>query len=152
MTAWNGLSSTRLQVGQRLLTRPPANGSSYRVRPGDTLYLILYWHVASGEVAAPYPSQAAPLAAFVHLSATADPTQIVAQFDGWPAALTGLEPGDVVIQPVVLQVSPAAPEGDYVVRVGLYSPQSGLRLPLVSPDGVGDSLNLAPLVVAAPDT
>ncbi|MEZ5397737.1 MAG: LysM peptidoglycan-binding domain-containing protein, partial [Bryobacterales bacterium] len=40
LMAWNGLASTRLQVGQRLLTRPPANGSSYRVRPGDTLEVI----------------------------------------------------------------------------------------------------------------
>jgi LysM repeat protein len=40
LVAWNGLRSTRLTVGQRLLTRPPASGSSYRVRPGDTLEII----------------------------------------------------------------------------------------------------------------
>ena len=40
LVAWNGLRSTRLSVGQRLLTRPPASGASYRVRPGDTLEII----------------------------------------------------------------------------------------------------------------
>jgi hypothetical protein len=42
------------------------------VVPGQPLPLTLYWQVGSGQVAAPRPSQAAPLAAFVHLSG-ADP-------------------------------------------------------------------------------
>ncbi|MCA9972123.1 MAG: hypothetical protein KC425_17990, partial [Anaerolineales bacterium] len=118
------------------------------VAPGDTLQLTLFWHVASGQVAAPAPSQAAPLAAFVHLSGP-DPADIVAQYDGWPAALTGLEPGDLIVQPVTLTVSPDAPEGEYFVRVGLYSPQSGQRLPLLSPAGAGDALSLLPIHVTA---
>ena len=40
LMAWNSLSSTRLQIGQRLVTRPPASGSRYRIRPGDTLEII----------------------------------------------------------------------------------------------------------------
>ena len=100
-------------------------------------------------MAAPRPSQAAPLAAFVHLSG-ADPAQIAAQFDGWPTALTGLEPGDIIVQPVTLSVQETAVPGDYAVRVGLYSPQSGQRLPLVSPVGVGDAFLLTSVLIAPP--
>ncbi|MBE2225285.1 MAG: hypothetical protein IAF02_27355, partial [Anaerolineae bacterium] len=95
--------------------------------PGEPLNLTLYWQVGSGDVAMPKPSQAAPLAAFVHLSG-ADPSQIIAQYDGWPTALSGLESGDIIAQPVTLFVSSEAPSADYFVRVGLYSPQSGQRL------------------------
>lgn len=100
-------------------------------------------------MAAPRPSQAAPLAAFVHLSG-ADPAQIAAQFDGWPTALTGLEPGDIIVQPVTLSVQETAVPGDYAVRVGLYSPQSGQRLPLVSPVGAGDAFLLTSVLIAPP--
>lgn len=96
------------------------------------LHLTLYWQVGSADVDTPKPSQAAPLAAFVHLSG-ADQAQIIAQYDGWPTALSGLEAGDIIAQPVTLAISPNAPPGDYFVRVGLYSPQSGQRLRL--PDG-----------------
>ncbi len=109
-----------------------AEGATAVIHPGDALSLTLYWQVGSGQLETPRPSQAAPLAAFVHLSAANDPSQIVAQFDGWPTALSGLEPGDVIAQPVTLTVSPTAPFGDYVIRLGLYSPQSGQRLPLVT--------------------
>jgi hypothetical protein len=102
------------------------------VTPGQPLYLTLYWQVGSAEIATPKPSQAAPLAAFVHVSG-ADPSQIIAQYDGWPTALSGLEPGDIIAQPVTLVVSADAPLADYFVRVGLYSPQSGQRLLL--PEG-----------------
>ena len=67
--------------------------------------------------------------AFVHLSGE-DPSQIVAQYDGWDAALTGLEPGDVIIQHVTLSVPPEVPAGRYFLRAGLYSPQTGQRLPV----------------------
>ena len=105
------------------------------VSPGQPLHLTLYWQVDSGEVATPQPSQAAPLAAFVHLSGV-DPAQIIGQYDGWPTALSGLEPGDIIAQPLTLFVSPTAPLADYFVRVGLYSPQSGLRLWAADTDAV----------------
>jgi membrane-bound lytic murein transglycosylase D len=40
LMAWNGLGSTRLTVGQSLLTRPAATGNRYRIQPGDTLEII----------------------------------------------------------------------------------------------------------------
>ncbi|MBP6472045.1 MAG: glycosyltransferase family 39 protein [Chloroflexi bacterium] len=124
-------------------------GEETAVSPGQSITLTLYWQVASGQIATPRPSQAAPLAAFVHLSG-ADPAQIVAQFDGWPTALTGLEPGDIIAQPVTLTVQETAVPGDYFVRVGLYSPQSGQRLPLVSPVGTGDAFLLTSVLIAPP--
>ncbi len=101
--------------------------SSGTVSPGDPLNVTLYWQVGSGDVDTPKPSLAAPLAAFVHLSGE-DPAQIIAQYDGWPTALSGLEPGDIIAQPVTLFPAADAPSADYFVRVGLYSPQSGQRL------------------------
>jgi len=124
-------------------------GGETAVAPGQPINLTLYWQVGSGQVATPSPSQAAPLAAFVHLSG-ADPAQIVAQFDGWPAALTGLEPGDIIVQPVTLTVQETAVPVDYTMRVGLYSPQSGQRLPLISPVGAGDAFQLASVQIAPP--
>ncbi|MBK8984983.1 MAG: hypothetical protein IPM39_02705 [Chloroflexi bacterium] len=59
----------------------------------------------------------------------------MAQFDGWPTALTGLESGDIIAQPVTLIPALDTPPGDYVVRLGLYSPQSGQRLPLAAAPG-----------------
>ncbi len=97
------------------------------VSRGESLNLTLYWQVGSGDVDTPKPSLAAPLAAFVHLSGE-DPSQIVAQYDGWPSALSGLETGDIIAQPVTLFTATDAPLADYFVRVGLYSPQSGRRL------------------------
>lgn len=109
------------------------------VVPGQPLPLTLYWQVGSGEVAAPRPSQAAPLAAFAHLSG-ADPSQIFAQYDGWPTALSGLERGDIIVQPLTLFPAADTPPGETFLRVGLYSPQTGQRLPLVG--GAGDFVTL----------
>ena len=97
------------------------------VSPGEPLNLTLYWQVGSADVDTPKPSLPTSLAAFVHLSG-ADPAQIIAQYDGWPTALAGLEPGDIIAQPVTLFPALDSPVADYFVRVGLYSPQSGLRL------------------------
>ncbi|MGW8318864.1 MAG: ArnT family glycosyltransferase [Candidatus Promineifilaceae bacterium] len=113
--------------------------------PGQALELTLYWQVGKAGVAAPSPAAAPPLAAFVHLSA-ADPAQIIAQYDGWQTALTGLEPGDVIVQPVTLTVPDGVSPGDYYLRVGLYSPQSGQRLPVSVRGQVADFVTLPQLV------
>jgi 4-amino-4-deoxy-L-arabinose transferase-like glycosyltransferase len=101
--------------------------------PGDTIELALVWQVTAENVgrtiAMPAPSAAAPLAAFVHISAE-DPAQIIAQYDGWGTALTGLEQADRIYQPIRLTVPADAQPGSYYLRLGLYSPQSGHRLPL----------------------
>jgi hypothetical protein len=108
------------------------------VSPGDPLNLTLYWQVGSADVVTPHPSNPASLAVFVHVSGE-DPSQIIAQYDGWPTALSGLETGDIIVQPVTLFLSPDAPRGDYFARVGLYSSQSGQRLSLITG---GDSIEV----------
>ena len=90
----------------------------------------------------PAPTRAGALAVFVHLSGE-DPAQIVTQFDGWGTAVSGLEAGDVIAQQIVLWPPAETPEGEYFLRVGLYSPQSGQRFGLA--DGAGDFVTLTPV-------
>jgi hypothetical protein len=118
------------------------------VRPGEMIDLTLYWQVKSAEIETPAPATAAPLAAFVHLS-EADPADIVAQYDGWGTALTGLERGDVIIQPVRIQAPAGVPAGAYDLRLGLYSPQSLARLPVTSRQGAADFVTLSRLTILA---
>ncbi|MCA9982267.1 MAG: hypothetical protein KDD89_15590, partial [Anaerolineales bacterium] len=85
---------------------------------GSELVLTLYWQVGNTAVETPKPTSGAPLAAFVHLSDEADPSRIVAQYDGWETALTGLEAGDMIAHTVALMPPSDAPPGEYMVRVG----------------------------------
>lgn len=107
-----------------------ATMTSNTVKPGEAVDLQLYWQVETAEIATPFPAFAAPLAAFVHLSGQ-EPGQIVSQYDGWGTALTGLEAGDLIVQHVVLPVPVSTPSGNYALRLGLYSPQTGQRLAIV---------------------
>lgn len=101
------------------------------VQPGHPATLTLIWQRGATAMPMPAPSAAPPLAAFVHLSG-ADPSQIVAQYDGWQTAVGSLEAGDYIIQPVQLLPPPEMPAGDYFWRVGLYSPQNGQRFALTN--------------------
>jgi 4-amino-4-deoxy-L-arabinose transferase-like glycosyltransferase len=118
--------------------------------PGETIELVLYWQVETADffhtLPLPAPSRAAPLAAFVHLSAE-DPGDIVTQYDGWDVALTGLEPGDVIRYPLTLTVPADTPPGTYYLRLGLYMPQSGARLPVITPTETADWVTLPPVTV-----
>jgi len=98
------------------------------IRPGDAIGLITRWRVTD-------PVPAPPLAAFVHLmdAANADGAP-VAQWDGWPAALLGLEPGDVLIfEHTIATPAPLAP-GEYPLTIRLYRPRHGPRLPVAGAD------------------
>jgi hypothetical protein len=117
------------------------------IMPGQGLELQLYWRVESAEVPTPAPSRAGSLAAFVHLSG-ADPAQIVAQYDGCGAALTGLERGDIIIQQITLSLPSDLPAERTYLRTGLYSPQSGRRLPIEGEEA--DYVTLGELEVNAP--
>jgi 4-amino-4-deoxy-L-arabinose transferase-like glycosyltransferase len=101
------------------------------VPPGQMAQLTLYWQVGATPMPMPAPTQGAPLAAFVHATAPDDPEAKLAQFDGWPVALRGLEPGDVIAQPVELVIPPTAAAGDYDLLAGLYSAQTTERLPVL---------------------
>jgi hypothetical protein len=111
----------------------------------------LVWQVNTADFAMPSPTLADPLASFIHISSTHNPSDIVAQYDGWETALTGLEIGDIIAHSVQVQVPEETPPGAYQLRVGLYSPQSWQRLP-VSWDGeISDLVTLQQISVVAED-
>ncbi|MEZ4865185.1 MAG: glycosyltransferase family 39 protein [Caldilineaceae bacterium] len=104
--------------------------------PGGAMPLTLYWQVGTHLMPMPAPTKGAPLSAFVQLT-TEDPGAKVAQYDGWATALRGLEVGDIIVQPVTLEIAETAAPGDYHLRIGLYSPQNWERLAVQS--GAGES-------------
>jgi hypothetical protein len=90
--------------------------------------LDLYWK-AAGLTSTSY-------AVFVHL--VGPDGAIVAQHDQPPVAAnrptTGWLPGEVVHDPYILAIPAGADPGDYCVRLGLYDPATGRRLPVSSAD------------------
>jgi hypothetical protein len=100
--------------------------------PGASLAFTLYWQVGTAPLAMPAPTRASPLAAFVHL-VVEEPSATVAQCDGWHTALRGLEPSDVVVHQLEIELPDGLAAGEYPILVGLYSPQSGERLLIAGP-------------------
>ena len=95
------------------------------IRPGSQFTATLYY-----KTEAPSPKD---LTRFVHL---ADPTLgMAAQADSQPddgknPTWSWAIPGEVVVDPVRLTVAADAAPGVYSLRVGLYDPETGTRLPL----------------------
>jgi hypothetical protein len=93
---------------------------------GTTVQLTLYWEVLQ--------TLLPPHQVFVHLDGP-DGT-LLDQDDGVPgeqaiAAPSGTWlPGEIIIDPHVL-AKPADLPADAVIRVGLYVPQTGVRLPII---------------------
>lgn len=115
--------------------------------PGQPLTITFYWQVGSEPMPMPAPTRGNALSAFVHLTLPDDPAAKVAQFDGWPTALRGLEPGDVLVHSVQLELPAETAPGQYELLLGLYSPQSGERLLVMDAAEPNDFLRLAALVV-----
>lgn len=137
------LGSVLLTAPSRTFDVPPASQAAparfgdvarlagYEVRatrlpPGAELVLDLYWQ-AAGLTSTNY-------AVFVHL--VAPDGAIVTQSDGPPAAgsrpTTGWLPGEVIHDAHTLAVPAGAAPGDYRLRVGLYDPATGERLPVTA--------------------
>jgi hypothetical protein len=97
--------------------------------PGETLQLTLYWR-AEREMLHSYK-------VFVHLLDAEG--HIRAQHDAapanWTRPTTGWLPGELVTDVHELSLDADAPPGEYVLEVGLYEEQTGVRLPLF--DGTG---------------
>jgi hypothetical protein len=104
-------------------------------RPGGSVVLTLYWQAVE-VVNLPYKI-------FVHLESNGSQggsTQLWAAADDFPAC--GTQPtqswqvGQTVVDRHVLRLPDEMSPGDYSVRVGLYEPQTGLRMDLL--DSLGN--------------
>jgi len=129
-------------VGYRL------DKSSYEA--GEAIDLTLFWRVGSNRVETPRPAMGNPLASFIHLTGS-DTSEIVAQYDGWGAALSTLETGDVVVQNVSITIPEQAPPGRYALVTGLYSPQTSRRLSTTLDGELTDAVHLAELSIIGID-
>ncbi len=116
------------------------------IQAGEAISATLAWQVGTTPVETPAPGYKAPLAMFVHLVGS-DPSHIVAQYDGWETALTGLEAGDIIAQHVTIATPASAPPGAYRLLAGLYSPQSMQRLIIRPPDGAADHVELSKITI-----
>ena len=92
------------------------------VLPGGELRLITYWEVLTADPA--------PVVAFVHL--ISDGQDIWGQYDGLDVRPAGLQPGDRFAQIHSVLVKPETPHGLYHVQLGLYGPDTLMRLPVVT--------------------
>jgi hypothetical protein len=94
------------------------------LRPGGQFLVTLYFDVQA--------ESTQDLTRFVHLI---DPTlgmaaQVDSQPDDGRSPTWSWTPGETVIDPVRLTVAADAPPGFYSLRVGLYDPATGVRVPL----------------------
>ena len=121
------------------------------VIPGEALTITLVWQVNTADIPMPSPTTADPLAAFIHVTSADDSSDIVAQYDGWETALTGLETGDIIIQSVQLRLPEETPPTSYQLNAGLYSPQSWQRLPVTWDGETADLVKLTQITVVAED-
>lgn len=90
--------------------------------PGGQLRLVTYWEVLV--------ANSTPVVAFVHL--TSDGQDIWGQQDWLDVRPAGLQPGDRFAQVHLVPVRPETPPGTYYVQLGLYSPETLIRLPITT--------------------
>jgi 4-amino-4-deoxy-L-arabinose transferase-like glycosyltransferase len=103
------------------------------VQPGETVALTLFWQ-ATGPISRTYT-------VFTHL--VGPDGQLAGQQDNMPVAgdwpTTCWMPGEVITDTYELVVTPEFPPGAYTLETGLYTLQTGERLPtrgaLAAPDG-----------------
>lgn len=105
-------------------------------RPGGVLHLTLYWKALTDPTV--------NYTVFTHL--VGPDGRIYAQHDGQPVA--GTRPtsdwlkGEVIRDPYTLTIAAKAPPGTYTLEIGMYRPDNGVRLPIVTPSGQGNRLIL----------
>jgi hypothetical protein len=90
--------------------------------PGGHVRLVTYWEVQAADPA--------PVVAFAHL--TADGQDIWGQQDWLDVRPAGLQPGDRFAQMHLVTVKLETPPGLYHVQLGLYRPDTLLRLPIAT--------------------
>ena len=111
------------------------------LQPGQTLNVTTYWQV----IDQPPPF----MTTFVHLLDSSG--QIAAQTDRQSVLADTLQPGDVFMQLHSIDLPADLPPGSLRLSIGLYSSETGQRLPLY--DGEtrrGDHLLLQPVTINPP--
>jgi len=93
--------------------------------PGGKLRLVTYWQVQTADPA--------PLVAFIHL--TSKGQDIWGQQDWLDVRPASLLPGDRFAQVHTVPVKAETPPGLYHVELGLYAPDTLVRLPITSVGG-----------------
>ncbi len=95
--------------------------------PGEPVHLTLFWQIGR--------QPGAIVSTFVHL--VGPDGRVVVQGDQWPGGLpsTTWAANQVIIDEYAIQLPEDAPPGTYQIALGLYSPDSGLRLPIVAANG-----------------
>ncbi len=96
-------------------------------KPGETLRVKLVWQRGNAPMPMPSPIRGEAISAFVQLATRTSGT-VKAGYDGWSVALRGLQPGDVLVHHVEIELPKDLPVGMYSLFAGLYSPQDGQRL------------------------
>lgn len=114
---------------------PPPDLSYFR--PGSTVVLDTYWQLQQ--------SPTSPLKIFVHL--TASDGYIAAQADGLDVNLATLQPGDLFRQRQQLVLPADLPPGPYRISLGVYHPDTGVRLTAQIGDRTVDSIVLGMLTL-----
>jgi hypothetical protein len=113
-------------------------------RPGETILVTLYWQ-ALAEMDTTYK-------VFVHL--IDEDGQIRAQEDHPPlngeAPTTSWVPGEVLQDPYRILLPPDLLPGYYSLRVGLYNPATGQRLPVTVGNAGPDYADLTPCLRVTP--
>ncbi len=114
--------------------------------PGDIVPLTLLW-VSQAAVEEDYQ-------VFVHL--VDGNGQLVAQTDSAPVGgsrpTSSWREGELIVDRHGLLLPDGVPPGEYEMRVGMYQPSTGLRLPISDAQGttVGDTYSLGRLEVTSP--
>jgi hypothetical protein len=95
------------------------------VPAGGTVRLLTFWRVESADPG--------PVVAFVHV--TSDGVDIWGQQDWLDVRTAGLQPGDQFVQAHTVTVNSETPPGRYFMQLGLYAPDTLVRLPIAAGGG-----------------
>ena len=130
--------ATHLNVGWEPLSLEGMEPAELSAVAGEPVEVTLFWKKlhAHGDV----------YSAFIHVVDEAG--NIVAQSDHWPGGLPTniLDEGQVVIDRAFIDIPATTAPGRYQMRVGLYSAESGLRLPVIN-GATGSSVEYVTLPV-----
>ena len=119
---------------------------SESVHVGDAVSLTLYWQALS-------PMEFS-YSVFTHLLGPSN--EIIGQKDGVPQdgayPTTLWEPGEVIVDTYVIGIHPDVPPGTYPLEIGMYRPETGVRLAVIDAAGqpLPDDRILLPRVTVLP--